>query len=162
MISLIRNDDRLIHGQCMTRLVQHFKLAHIIVIDDMTATNSILKMVFEKSAMPGMKINVYTHDACAEPIKEAMQDNVSTMIVFRFPTTAKVIFDKVPDLPKSVMVGPCQMRDGCKTVQNGTYVSPEEIEVIRELVEDRGIDVYFQTIPDMPRLSWNDVKGKLV
>ena len=143
--------------------VQHFKLNHIIVVDDMTATNAILKMVFEKSAMPGMKIDVFTHQDCVQPIKEAMNDNQSTMVVFRFPTTAKVLFDSIPELePKSVMVGPCQMRDGCKTVQNGTYLSDEEIKVVQELVEERHIDVYFQTIPDMPRYSWSDVKAKLL
>jgi len=161
LISLIRNDDRLIHGQCMVRLVQHFKLTRIIVVDDMTASNSILKMVFEKAAMPGMTINVYTHEESIEHIKAAVVDNVSTMVVFRFPTTAKYLFDNVPDLPKVVMVGPCQMRPGCKTIMNGTYVSDEEIEVIKELVEERGVEVYFQVVPDMPRLDWKDVKNKL-
>lgn len=161
MISLVRNDDRLIHGQCMVRLVQHFKLSRIIVVDDMTATNSILKMVFEKAAMPGMTINVYTHENCIEPIKAAIVDNVSTMVVFRFPTTAKVLFDKIPDLPKHIMVGPCQMRPGCKTVMDGCYVSEEEIKVLKELAEERGVEVYFQAVPDMQRLDWKDVKNKL-
>jgi mannose/fructose/N-acetylgalactosamine-specific phosphotransferase system component IIC len=92
LISLVRNDDRLIHGQCMVRLVQHFKLSRIIVVDDMTATNSILKMVFEKAAMPGMTINVYTHENCIEPIKAAIVDNVSTMVVFRFIPTFVCIY----------------------------------------------------------------------
>ena len=34
MINLIRCDDRLIHGQCMTRLVQHYFIKNIIVIDE--------------------------------------------------------------------------------------------------------------------------------
>ncbi len=161
LISLVRNDDRLIHGQCMVRLVQHFKLSRIIVVDDMTATNSILKMVFEKAAMPGMTINVYTHENSIEPIKAAIVDNVSTMVVFRFPTTAKVLFDKIPDLPKHIMVGPCQMRPGCKTVMDGCYVSEEEIQALKELAEERGVEVYFQAVPGMQRLDWKDVKNKL-
>ena len=40
MINLIRCDDRLIHGQCMTRLVQHYFIKNIIVIDEFTATNT--------------------------------------------------------------------------------------------------------------------------
>ncbi|MEA5017452.1 MAG: PTS sugar transporter subunit IIB [Erysipelotrichaceae bacterium] len=161
MISLIRCDDRLIHGQCMVRLVQHFKLNHIIVIDDLTATNSILKSVFEKSAMPGMKISVYSHDNCAESLIEAIDSKMSVMIVFRFPTTIKRIFELVPDLPKSVMVGPVQMRAGCKEVQLGTYLSLEELEIVKDFVENKGVDIYFQVIPDQKRLSWNDVKNKV-
>ena len=43
MINLIRCDDRLIHGQCMTRLVQHYFIKNIIVIDEFTATNPTMK-----------------------------------------------------------------------------------------------------------------------
>ena len=161
MISLIRCDDRLIHGQCMVRLVQHFKLNHIIVIDDMTASNSILKSIFEKSAMPGMKISVYTHENCKEGLVEALSSKMSVMVVFRFPTTIKTIFDLVPELPKSVMIGPVQMRNGCKEIQLGTYLSQEEIEVVRHYVENEGIDIHFQVIPDQKRLSWNNVKDKV-
>ncbi|MDD3924079.1 MAG: PTS sugar transporter subunit IIB [Erysipelotrichaceae bacterium] len=161
MISLIRCDDRLIHGQCMVRLVQHFKLNQIIVIDDMTATNSILKTIFEKSAMPGMKINVFTHTNFKEALEEALTSKMSVMVVFRFPTTIKTIFEQVPELPKSVMIGPVQMRNGCKEIQLGTYLSAEEIEVVKEHVEQKGIDIYFQVIPEQKRLSWNDVKNKV-
>ncbi|MDI9539902.1 MAG: PTS sugar transporter subunit IIB, partial [Bacillota bacterium] len=59
------------------------------------------------------------------------------------------------------MVGPCQMRPGCKTVMDGCYVSEEEIKVLRELAEERGVEVYFQAVPDMQRLDWKDVKNKL-
>ena len=43
MIVLIRCDDRLIHGQCMVRLTTHYKLAHIIVVEDKTAQTPILE-----------------------------------------------------------------------------------------------------------------------
>lgn len=161
MINLIRCDDRLIHGQCMTRLVQHYFIKHIIVIDDFTAKNSILKMVFEKSAMPGMKNEVFTQEDAIEPIKAAIKDNVGTMIVFRFPTIAKHIFDSVPDLPKMLMIGPVQKRNGCVTVQDGTYMTKEEVEVCRYLAEEKQVDVFFQVVPDMKRLDWKDVKNKL-
>lgn len=85
MINLIRCDDRLIHGQCMTRLVQHYFIKHIIVIDEFTATNSTMKYVVEKIAMPGMKNDVYTVEEAIDPIREAIADKVRTMIVFRFP-----------------------------------------------------------------------------
>ena len=47
MINLIRCDDRLIHGQCMTRLVQHYKINHIIVVDEFTANDPTMKMVIK-------------------------------------------------------------------------------------------------------------------
>jgi len=160
MINLIRVDDRLIHGQCMTRLVQHFKINHIIVIDEFTANDPTMKAVVEMIAMPGMKNEVFTVDDAIEPIKAAMEDKVGTMIVFRFPVIAKELFDKIEGLPKSVMVGPVVNRDNTITVQSGTYLSQEEIEALTYLHE-KGVEVYFQTVPDMKRIDFKDFKSKL-
>ena len=41
MLTLIRCDDRLIHGQCMTVIVKDYDIERILVVDDFTATNPI-------------------------------------------------------------------------------------------------------------------------
>jgi len=51
VIVLVRCDDRLIHGQCMTVLVKGNQIERIIVVDNLTASNSILRSVF-KAAVP--------------------------------------------------------------------------------------------------------------
>lgn len=160
MINLIRVDDRLIHGQCMTRLVQHFKISHIIVIDEFTANDPTMKMVIQMIAMPGMKNEVFTLEDAIEPIKAAMKDNVGTMIVFRFPVIAKELFDRIEGLPKSVMIGPVLKRENTVTVQNGTYLSHEEIEALSDL-DKRGVDVHFQVVPDMKRIEFKEFRNKI-
>mgnify|MGYP003816279101 CR=1 FL=1 len=145
----------------MVRLTQHYKLAHIIVVDDMTAKSAILKSIFEKSAMPGMKITVTSRDNFVEPVKAAVADSVSTMVVFRFPPYALTIFEKVPELPKSLMVGPVQIKDNGKEVNTGTFVSAEYADNFRKLAEEMGIDVYFQITPEQRRYEWADIKKKL-
>ena len=49
MINLIRCDDRLIHGQCMTRLVQHYFIKNIIVIQFILQAGNIMSIGFEKA-----------------------------------------------------------------------------------------------------------------
>ena len=123
MINLIRCDDRLIHGQCMTRLVQHFGIKHIIVVDDFTAKDPTMKAVIQMIAMPGMKNEAVTVEDSIEPIQKAIKDKVGTMIVFRFPMIAKTLFDQIDNLPKSLMIGPVQKQtDQAVTVQAGTYL----------------------------------------
>lgn len=160
MINLIRCDDRLIHGQCMTRLVQHFSIKHIIVIDEFTANNPIMKMVIEKAAMPGMKNEAHTFQTAIDPIKNAVKDSTGTMIVFRFPHIAKLLFDEINTLPKELMVGPVQKRENTKTICDGTYVTQEEINDFNYL-DQKGIEIYFQAVPDMKRINWSDVKTKI-
>lgn len=76
MINLIRCDDRLIHGQCMTRLVQHFKIKHIIVVDDFTANDPTMRAIIKMLAMPGMENEAVSVKDAIEPIKKAIDDNV--------------------------------------------------------------------------------------
>ena len=160
MMNLIRCDDRLIHGQCMTRLVQHSFIKNIIVIDEFTATNPTMNYVVEKIAMPGMKIEVYTVDQAADPIREAINSKVGTMIVFRFPAIARTLFDQVPELPKSLMIGPVQKRDNTITVQDGTYLTKEEIADLDDL-NSRGIEIFFQVVPEMKRIEFKEFKNKI-
>lgn len=161
LINLIRVDDRLIHGQCMTRLVPHYSIKHIIVVDEFTANNSIMKMVIEKAAMPGVKNEVFNVVGCYDPITKAINDPVATMIVFRYPQIAKDIFDHVEGLPKSLMVGPVQKKDGATTIIDGTYCSKEEMKVFDYLEDNHHVDVFFQVVPDMKRTEWKDIRNTI-
>lgn len=159
MINLIRCDDRLIHGQCMTRLVQHYSIKHIIVIDEFTATNPSMKFVVEKVAMPGMKNEALTLQEAIEPIKAAIADSVGTMIVFRFPKIAKELFEQIEELPKTLMVGPVQKRDDTVTVMDGTYLTKDEVEAL-DALHNQGIRVFFQVVPGMKCIEFNEFKQK--
>ena len=161
MINLIRCDDRLIHGQCMTRLVQHFKIKHIIVVDDFTANDPTMRAIIKMLAMPGMENEAVSVKDAIEPIKKAIDDNVGTMIVFRFPLIAKTLFDQIDNLPKSLMIGPVQKQSELAvTAQPGTYLEQNEIEALDQL-DQRGIEVHFQVVPDMKRISFKEFKSKL-
>ena len=59
MLTLIRCDDRLIHGQCMTVIVKAYDIEEIIVVDNFTATNSVLKTVFRTAVPPHMKADAW-------------------------------------------------------------------------------------------------------
>lgn len=161
MINLIRCDDRLIHGQCMTRLVQHYGIKHIIVIDEFTANNPTMKMIIEKIAMPGMKNEAVTLEDSIESIKKAMHDHVGTMIVFRFPLIAKELFDRIEGLPKTLMIGPVQKQsEDVVNPQAGTYLTQSEMEALNAL-DESGVEVFFQIVPDMKRTDFREFKKSL-
>lgn len=161
MIVLVRNDDRLVHGQCMTRIVQHFQLQRIIVIDDGTASNPILKLVCEKAAMGNYKIEVYSTSNFADVVTAAASDKLNTMVVFRFPTVAKLVFDVLKDAaPKEMMVGPCQVTEGAIEVNTGAFVSKQYAEIFNYLADTYGVETFFQPVPDMKRVDWKDIRSK--
>ena len=75
MIALVRCDDRLIHGQCMTVIVKAYDIKEIIVVDEFTATNAILKTVFKTAVPPSMKADVFTVPDALPKIKEALTND---------------------------------------------------------------------------------------
>ncbi|MEG1462889.1 MAG: PTS sugar transporter subunit IIB [Anaerorhabdus sp.] len=161
MINLVRCDDRLIHGQCMTKIVQHFFIKEIIVIDDFTANNAVLKLVFEKAVPPSMKAAVYRIDNCEEAIRSSITNDIGTLILFRSPLIAEKLYDLIDELPKTFMIGPVAKKAGGKEANFGTYLSKEEIESLARMV-DKNIEPYFQILPEQKRFNWDDVKGKLI
>ena len=160
MISLVRCDDRLIHGQCMTRIVQHFFIKEIIVVDEFTASNSILKSIFEKAAPPGMKAKVVNEKDAIEVLAECMKNDINTLVLFKSPLVAVPLFSNLKGLSDSMMVGPVAMKPTAVEMQSGTYLTPEEMNAADKL-EALGVTVYFQVVPDQKRLDWVDVRKKL-
>jgi len=109
-----------------------------------------------------MKNDVHTMETAVGPVKEAIDNKTGTMIVFRFPSVAKELFDSVENLPMHLMVGPVQKREGeIYTIQNGTYCTKEELELF-DYLANKGVDVFFQVVPDMKRIDWKDIRGKLL
>ena len=105
--------------------------------------------------------DIFDVEGSIEPIKQAINDNVSTMIVFRFPEIAKVLYDRIPDLQKKLMIGPVQKRDDTIEVRAGTYVTREEVNLLDELAEEKGVEIFFQVVPDMKRIEFADFKKTL-
>ena len=160
VISLVRCDDRLIHGQCMTRIVQHFFIKEIFVVDDYTASNSILKSIFEKAVPPGMKAKVVSINEAIEILPESMSNDISTLVLFKTPLVAVPLFSSLKGLSDSMMVGPVAMKPTAVEMQKGTYLTPPEMEAADQL-EEMGVTVYFQVVPGQKRFDWKDLRTKI-
>ena len=160
MIVLVRCDDRLIHGQCMTVIIHHYDVKRIIVVDDFTAGNSILRTVFQAAAPPGIDTKVYSVKDAAQPIREALDDDVRTLLLMKNPKTYPEIAAEVPDLPKEFNVGPMSNRKGTTAILSYINLLPDEAEAVRRIA-DSGVHVYFRQVPSQDTVEWDDVKNKL-
>lgn len=159
MVVLVRCDDRLIHGQCMTVVVKGNHIEHIIVVDDLTASNSILRSVFKAAVPADMKAGVYTVDEAAPLIEKAMDDDVRTLVLMKSPITYKRLLEKVPGLPKELNVGPMSKRKGTTEVTPTSHLMPDEAQAVKDVV-DQGAHVFFQQVPSQPVVEWDDVKDR--
>lgn len=87
MIVLARCDDRLIHGQCMTVIVQEYDIRSIIIVDNETAENPILRVVFETAGTNSAPVAVCTAFEALSRISEAMISPVNVLLLMKSPET---------------------------------------------------------------------------
>lgn len=159
MIVLVRVDDRLIHGQCMTVIVKANHISRIIVVDDLTASNSILRKVFQSAVPADMTAGAYTRQQAVPLIKEAETDDVRTLVLMKSPEVYRDLLGMVEGLPKELNVGPMSKRKGTTQVTPTCHLLPQEAQAVKEAVA-AGAHVYFQQVPSQPVVEWDDVKDR--
>ena len=160
MIRLIRCDDRLIHGQCMISVTKEYNIDRIIVVDDFTATNAILRNVFEKAVNSRIKATCVTVEQSVNEIEKAKTNDENTLILMKTPQVFVELRKRVGSLPDELNIGPMSNRKGTKRVALWCNLLPSEIEAVRQLVEN-GVHVYFRQVMNNKQIEWSDVKDKL-
>ncbi|HWS44200.1 MAG TPA: PTS sugar transporter subunit IIB [Pseudoflavonifractor sp.] len=159
MLVLVRCDDRLIHGQCMTVIIHEYDVERILVVDDFTATNPILKTVFQAAAPPSIQTGVYTVQEAVPLIQSAMEDQVRTLVLMKSPLVYRALRAALPGIPAELNIGPMSNRKGSISVTYAAHLIPEEAAAIKELAADH-VHVYFRQIPSQKTVEWDEVKDK--
>lgn len=161
MIKLIRCDDRLIHGQCVTQIIPAHEIKEVIAIDDATATNSLLKKVFMMAAPKGVKATPVTFAEAVPMVREAVGNDVNTLVLMRVPEQMEQLLEAVPDLPKELNVASVPPSPGKIEIAPAIFFSPEQLEATKRM-GDNGVHIWFQLIPTKPAIEWDSIKSKYV
>lgn len=159
MIALVRCDDRLIHGQCMTVIVKEYDIKTILVIDDMTASNPILKQVFAAAVPSNMKAEALTVEEAIPKVIAALTNDTRTMVLMKSPEVYCALLEKNPDLPKDLNIGPMSNRKGSIEVSLPIHLMPAEGAACARAAE-QGVHVWFRQVPGQPIIEWDQVKDR--
>ncbi|MDU5107849.1 PTS sugar transporter subunit IIB [Clostridium sp.] len=159
MLTLARCDDRLIHGQCMTVIIKEYDIERILVVDDFTAKNPILKTVFQKAMPSELKGDVYTIKDSVPEITEAMNNDERTLLLMKNPIVYMNLRKEVANLPLELNIGPMSNRRGTTPATQTAHLLPQEADAIKELTEE-GVHVYFRQVPSQKTVEWDEVKDK--
>ena len=143
-VKLLRIDERLAHGQVITSWSKQLVTKKILIIDDDLANDSFMCDVMKMSAPTGVDVDTYTvEDACK--ILNEDTSNVSTIILFKDIKVAKKLADNNYEF-KNLNIGNIGSAPGRKGITNRVFMSLEEIEIVKDLIE-KGISVYLQMLP---------------
>ena len=160
MISFVRVDDRIIHGQIITRWSKEYPCDGIIAVNDKAATTPVLKQSFVAST--DKKVFVWTKEHFLEKAQTVLDSNKRYFLITKNPVDMKeLLVDNkfVPSDVKRVVIGPCNDRPGATKLGQNQSITQEEAEAF-QAIQAAGYKVKFQLLPDVSIGYWDDFKSK--
>lgn len=141
---LSRIDERLIHGQVMTRWITGLYITRIILVDDKIANDDFMVDVLMLSAPVGVEVKALT-------VKDALNfiqtetSSAKTMLLFKDIRYVKALAEGGFMVPKLDIgnIGSSPVR---KAVTREVFMSSEEQEIARHL-NAMGMYIYIQKLP---------------
>ena len=145
-ISMIRVDDRLIHGQIVAAWVKSLGLERIWIIDDATANDAFLTKIMKMVAPPNTDFIVSSSDQISDYAKEFDTDKKKTIILIKYPETAEKLFATGISF-KQLQIGGIGARADRKNYYKNISMTEDELESCRRMKQS-GVNVYIQVTPD--------------
>lgn len=154
-INLARVDDRLIHGQVMTKWSKGLGTNALFVIDNPTAKDPFMKDIFMMStANSGMTIKVFTTDEAVEYWNKSNFEKYKAILLFKTIAAVKEVIEKGLPVIKLNVGGIAKTKEA-KFVIPSVGLKPADAEILKEL-DSKGVEVFFQTVPDTKAVSFKD------
>lgn len=157
-VTLVRVDDRIIHGQTTTRWTKARDVFGIIVVGDKVANDELRKKVL-KAAAGNYKIGIYPEEVGVEKIKQAFAAPKNYFVIAESPTVFANLVKKGADLGNIINVGPMNAKPGAKNLGNTTSLDEQDMEAFQYL-HDQGYELSFQLIPSEKPRGWETIKNR--
>ncbi|TCW17995.1 PTS system mannose-specific IIB component [Raoultella sp. BIGb0138] len=147
MISLLRIDDRLIHGQVMTGWVKHLNATKIIIVDDELVNDEFMISVLEMAVPNNMTLNIYDAEAAAMKLSEVSSDNNSDNIIIlvKSPLTVLKMLN-VGAKFQNLTVGGMGVNENRSRLYRNLAASDAERQAFKD-IDKMGIPIQIQVLP---------------
>lgn len=159
-ITFVRIDDRMIHGQTVTRWAKEYPCDGLIAVNDFAANNMVLKNTYK--AASDKKTFVWTKEHWYEKKDKVLESAKNYFLITKDPIDMKELLvdhDLKLDNIKDIIVGPANDRDGAVKLGNNQSITQEEANAIQK-IEEYGYKVKFQLLPDVSIGYWDNFKSK--
>lgn len=143
-VMLSRIDERLIHGQVMTRWITGLLVTRIILVDDQIAKDEFMYEVLLLSAPVGVTVSVLSVDGALSLIRGDSSEE-KTLLLFKDIRYVKVLLDKGFNVGR-LNIGNIGSSPVRKAITREVFMSAEEIEIVKALCAG-GVYVYIQKLP---------------
>jgi len=145
-ISLARIDDRLVHGQVVTKWIQGTKSNRVVIVDDAVAKNTFLVDIYQMAAPMGVKVAVKSAEQAGKEWTASQWGSGKVLTLFKNPQTVEAACKQGLQI-SSLQVAGMGSSTGKKVVFKTVSMSEDDARAMKMLSE-QGIKVYFQALPE--------------
>ena len=159
MISFIRIDDRMIHGQTVTRWSLEAPCDGLIAVNDAAASDPILKQAYKSAS--DKKTFVWTLDHFKDVQQRVLDSKDRYFLITKNPQDMKKILVDMGFKPgmDRVIVGPCNDRPNATKLGNNQSITQEEAQALEDIA-NAGYTVEFALLKEKSIGEWPKFRGQ--
>lgn len=160
MITFMRVDDRIIHGQIITRWSKEYPCDGIIAVNDKAATTPVLAQSFKASTEK--KVFVWTLEHFLEKADKVTASAKHYFLITKNPIDMEKILVEnnfVPNDVKELIIGPCNDRPGATKLGNNQSITQPEADALEKIYK-KGYKIEFALVRETAIGSWEKFRGQ--
>lgn len=164
MITLVKVDDRMIHGQIVLMWTTLRKGdALIVVVDDATYNNDFLrKSVIQAGNAVRKKTYCWNTAEAISKMQKVIDSKINYFVIGRSIKQLYDIYQAGINIGNDIQYGTASVRkDGYVKVWQNINLSPTDIKMCEDLYQ-KGIHITFKLIPDESGTTWERERKKLL
>lgn len=161
MISMIRIDDRLVHGQVAVKWSKQLGIGRIVVVSDKIAGNEIQVSALKMAAPPGVKVAVLSLEKAVAILNDPRSKELKILVVTNDPKYVAELLPQLQEQPHLNMANYGRIGGALsdkKKITETVYLSEADTVYLTNIFE-LGQDFTYQPLPDDPQLSLKELMG---
>lgn len=164
MISLIRLDERMIHGQIAIKWSKHTGVDRIIVANDAAAANSIVQKSLMMAAPSTIKTAIKSIDDAIRLINDPRSDKLKILLIVADPADLLKLVEQVKEIPRINIGNYGRIAEKKGDLQRCAYGSnlyayEDEAAIFAKIIQT-GIECVYQTTPEDYPVPLANVAGQ--
>lgn len=133
-ITVMRIDDRLIHGQIVTKWIDYANAKMILVVDDAAASDPMQQMLLKLAVPSGIKLEILTK---VDALKRIQSDTteICVLLMIRNPREANAFLDMgfSIDMINIGNISNSKSETGRKKILDFIYLEDQDVDALQAL-----------------------------
>lgn len=150
MVTLLRVDERLLHGQVALNWVSNVGATSLLVANDEVMENEMARMALQLAKPSGKKLAIRNIDGAADLLNDPRSKDIAIFVIVRTIADALRLVQKTEGI-KKINIGGIKKKEGSKMIAAAVFVNNEDLDNLREL--KKHVDqIEFRMLPsDSPK-----------